>query len=930
MLTAGAPRTVAATPAVAATPDAWEWSAITSGEMFSCATLPTEIGKSFYCVSSDPQKSPIIEGRMSADVYSSIHAGYKHLCGIRTVDSQLECFGEFYGDFFRPTYPGPWLTAGIGILSICGIKVGGSLWCWGSNEYGQLGGGVFERPGEPMRIGDAAWSSISVGRQHACGIQIDGSLWCWGDAEYGAIGDGSSGNLATRSTPTRIGVDSWRMISSGQESTCGIKEDNTLWCWGSTNYGRLGIGAFTTSLKATPQPVEGLWRSVAVGGNHACGLKDDSTLWCWGGGAGISGLITEPGWHWDSFWDSPHQIGNQPYLQVSVGDDTVLNGGHTCLLLIDHSVSCRGTFNTVYKDLDVYGIKFAQEFSHTPVENKFITDEDFELDVVASSGLAVTTEVLTPDLCSLSGAVVNVLGKGRCRIAVDQAGNEKYLPAETLEINFWISANAQEILFGELSARSILDGPFTLQGTSSAGLPVSYESLTPSTCSVAGGNLTMIDVGTCTIRASQEGDETYAPADSVVQSFLINRALIANKVVTFVDPDNIPIAGLRVTWQTLDGKYKSSVTGTTNAAGQIKYQTMPGGNVRFSVSGTVGRWSGAATHVVSVGRVSARVVTGVSSSGSGLSRLVVHARMQDGTAVPGASVSLLGRYGFSNAGARKPPPGQFCKVAGWALDECTLSAVTNSNGDASFVVVSNTLGERTCVYRTRCNDPYDYASAIFTDGEMSVTSELTPFVDGQATVEMEQLPVVEFLPEPATVNFGAPQIMTAIALNSDGSPIAGRSLTLSASTSGASASCSGRKTTATTNSAGRATFKVCPVKTATWSVDGRSIVGSAGVRLTVQLTPTAPRTLVATAKTRSVSLAWAAPVKANASTVTDYIVQYRLQVSSTWITFRDGTSTSRKATVTGLTKGRVYEFRIAAKNRSGTGTWSVVVLRAAK
>jgi titin len=97
------------------------------------------------------------------------------------------------------------------------------------------------------------------------------------------------------------------------------------------------------------------------------------------------------------------------------------------------------------------------------------------------------------------------------------------------------------------------------------------------------------------------------------------------------------------------------------------------------------------------------------------------------------------------------------------------------------------------------------------------------------------------------------------------------------------------------------------------------------VRLTVQLTPTAPRTLAATPKSRSVSLAWVAPVKTNAGSVTDYIVQYRLQGATTWVTFRDGTSTARKATVTGLTSGQIYEFRVVAKNKSGTGTWSVVV-----
>ena len=204
----------------------------------------------------------------------------------------------------------------------------------------------------------------------------------------------------------------------------------------------------------------------------------------------------------------------------------------------------------------------------------------------------------------------------------------------------------------------------------------------------------------------------------------------------------------------------------------------------------------------------------------------------------------------------------------------------------------------------------------------------TPCVNnpGPTTIELLSLPKVTLEVEPTAVSYSSAMSLIAVARDSDGSPIVGRSLTLSASTSGASASCSGRKTTATTNSAGRATFKVCPVKTATWSVDGRSIVGSAGVRLTVQLTPTAPRTLVATPKARSVSLAWAAPAKANASAVTDYIVQYRLQGATTWITFRDGTSTARKATVSGLTSGQIYEVRVAAKNKSGTGTWSDVVL----
>jgi hypothetical protein len=230
-----------------------------------------------------------------------------------------------------------------------------------------------------------------------------------------------------------------------------------------------------------------------------------------------------------------------------------------------------------------------------------------------------------------------------------------------------------------------------------------------------------------------------------------------------------------------------------------------------------------------------------------------------------------------------------------------------------------------CPPPTFCTDPY-YATAQFTEDGMFVTSETIQIVNGEATILVDQMPVVDLLAQSAIVNLGAPQLLTAFARDVDGSPIVGSTLTLSASVSGASAACSGRKTTATTNSSGRATFKVCPVKSATWSVDGQSVVGSAGVKLTVQLTPTAPRTLVVTPKARTVSLAWVAPAKANARAVTDYIVQYRREGATTWITFRDGISTARKATVTGLTSGAVYEFRIAARSKAGTGTWSSVVL----
>ena len=51
-----------------------------------------------------------------------------------------------------------------------------------------------------------------------------------------------------------------------------------------------------------------------------------------------------------------------------------------------------------------------------------------------------------------------------------------------------------------------------------------------------------------------------------------------------------------------------------------------------------------------------------------------------------------------------------------------------------------------------------------------------------------------------------------------------------------------------------------------------------------------------------------------------------LLVGSYAATPQAANAAARKATITGLTSGQVYEFRVAAKNKSGTGTWSDVVV----
>jgi uncharacterized protein (TIGR03437 family) len=79
----------------------------------------------------------------------------------------------------------------------------------------------------------------------------------------------------------------------------------------------------------------------------------------------------------------------------------------------------------------------------------------------------------------------------------------------------------QTITFAALANHVLGDAPFAIAATASSGLTVSFNSQTPSVCTVNGSLVTVVAVGTCTIQATQEGDATYAAASPLSRSFTI-------------------------------------------------------------------------------------------------------------------------------------------------------------------------------------------------------------------------------------------------------------------------------------------------------------------------------------------------------------------------------------------------------------------------
>lgn len=97
----------------------------------------------------------------------------------------------------------------------------------------------------------------------------------------------------------------------------------------------------------------------------------------------------------------------------------------------------------------------------------------------------------------------------------------------------------QTIDFIQLSDAVYGDAPMNLVATASSSLLVLFESETTDVCTVEDdAMIQIVSVGICTIRASQEGDDTYAAAPTVDQSFVVHK-----KSLTVTADDQTKLSG---------------------------------------------------------------------------------------------------------------------------------------------------------------------------------------------------------------------------------------------------------------------------------------------------------------------------------------------------------------------------------------------------
>jgi cysteine-rich repeat protein len=341
-------------------------TALSAGNNFTCAVLSDgslqcwgtndsgQIGQGNATTSFYPSPTVVSLGQSAMGITVSRNQGTA--CAI-LADGSVRCWGSnasgalglgnntstpsqtMTPNQFGPVSLGATAT-GIGSANgACTLLTGGTIRCWGDNNFGELGQGVTTALSNtmvpsaygvvPLPSGKTALS-ISMGSGFACTRLSDGTAQCWGHNNVGQLGLGNANTIGDNESATAGAVVLGTTVSSlvtGNLEVCGLFVSDGGWrCWGNNTSGELGYADLTArgaTSTTTPSQLAALSfgtgrtaTNIFLGTADACALLDDNEVRCWGNNAsGQLGLGTVS--------TSPTYVGGDPTTTPNNAADTV-------------------------------------------------------------------------------------------------------------------------------------------------------------------------------------------------------------------------------------------------------------------------------------------------------------------------------------------------------------------------------------------------------------------------------------------------------------------------------------------------------------------------------------------------------------------------------------------------------------------------------
>jgi alpha-tubulin suppressor-like RCC1 family protein len=233
----------------------------------------------------------------------------------------------------------------------CAVSEAGEVHCWGGSAWRWLtdaGDGADAQPPPPpetvFRVpGLADVRRISLGSFFACALDARGEVWCWGKNEYGELGRGTSEKRNTR--PERVGsLRGASALAAGGSGACALVDGEPL-CWGRNAFGDHVEARCKDDWPCTPSPRRVLVPAAAkiVALSSRCMLDAAGSVYCWGDGTPRPPSSGDAGACGSDCLGPPRKVlGIPPMTQIA---DSAI---HVCGLTASRELVCWGDLESLH------------------------------------------------------------------------------------------------------------------------------------------------------------------------------------------------------------------------------------------------------------------------------------------------------------------------------------------------------------------------------------------------------------------------------------------------------------------------------------------------------------------------------------------------------------------------------------------------------
>lgn len=953
---------------------------ISVGNFHVCATLDTRelacwgnntYGR-FIPGGGGPYSSPTLISGVTSVV--AVSAGYTATC-VTTTDGRVLCAGRLAGNamfsYSLWTEISGIVNAGnslsVGLDHACAVTSSGGVKCWGDNTYGQLGNGSFGISASAVEaVGLSGAVSVKVTESStfgaSCANLADNTVRCWGQNTGSRfLNLPTANNLPT----TVVDAPSISGVDFEYATLCGIRLDGKGVCWGSNQYSVVGNNDFRYSetggtIYGTLFPKEvsigKSLRSISVARDFGCATDLSGTLWCWG--KDNAGQVGFPSASWGVRGAPPRQISLSyvPSLEIL----NTVPDVPSSVVEISHgensvTISWQPPTDNGGGSISDYAIQYFNGSVWTTFN-----------DGISSLTTANVTGLPRGANYQFRVAAVNSLGQGAYSVA-SGSSTPAVVPRAPLSLKVARWTGGYSTASANLSWTSPDDGgqsvtDFNIEYRESGGLVWSNfnDGVSTSQSTIVSG-LTRASNYEFRVRAVNPqgaGSWTYSSAESIAAG--------GSQACVVQVNGQTKCWGANSSGQLGDGTSVAKSTPTTmlgttrgvsNAVGASHSCVLTALGLVYCVgSNSVGQLGdGTGTSSLALVQVAGLSgVTRIAAGGSTTCAIVMSGAVkcwgantsgQLGNGTTNDALSPVSVTGVSGATAISVGTSHSCAMVASGAVQCWGNNASGQLGNGtttdSLTAVSvfsltgavsvSVGGSSTCAVLTSGIAKCWGSNASKQLGNASSVSWLSPvFVSGVTTavkvvsgsshscVLLRDSSVVCWgnnvsgqLGDGTTTTRDLPVISTGIASAID---IAAGSLFTCVVESVGGVDCWG------SGGSGQLGDGLNTSSSTSVSVSGIAIVPA----LVPVTGPSAPLSLTETSHNDSqVALNWNAPVDSGGSPITDYKIEYK-PTGGSWTVFDDGVTTTTSATVTGLTRGTKYTFRISGINEVEAGDVSTV------